>query len=480
MVKFLNNLLAQLTPFFFYAIGGYFALRGTLDIGQLVAVIGAYRELPPPLKELIDWDQQRLDVQVKYDQVVQHFSPERLSPSRRRSRSTGDEEPAHRPVRRRGAARRRPPWRPRPRRRRLRRSNCRRAIGVVSDGGAAASVLGAHPRAPDDRLQRQSSGSASTISPVSRRGRRAPPRLCGRRSDPVSRARIRDNLVYGLRHRPLGRTPRRRRGRCAAAHGGAAHRQSDREHRAIAGSTIRACRRQGRGRPRPDPARSPATRRHAGRRLSLRPFRHVRSRAVSGTGRAHRRGAGAPARSLAADGMAGSRRALRSASATTIRRRSPRTCCSACRPRRELMGRSLAENPASARPSTGRASVDDLVDMGSQIAETMTEIFRGLPPGHPLFEQFSFIGADELGDFETSSAARCRTARGLSRADQTTLLSPAARLCRAAPPPRSPRRAAEGAASSRHARRVREMLERRSDPGVEFYDAERVTARRRR
>src|SRR3712207_5072103 len=79
-VKSLNNFLAQLTPFFFYAIGGYFALRGTLDIGQLVAVIGAYRELPPPLKELIDWDQQRLDVQVKYDQVTQHFAEERLGP----------------------------------------------------------------------------------------------------------------------------------------------------------------------------------------------------------------------------------------------------------------------------------------------------------------------------------------------------------------------------------------------------------------
>src|SRR5215211_186484 len=80
MVKFLNNLLAQMTPFFFYSIGGYLALRGSLDIGQLVAVIAAYRELQPPLKELIDWDQQRLDVQVKYDQVVQHFAPERLLP----------------------------------------------------------------------------------------------------------------------------------------------------------------------------------------------------------------------------------------------------------------------------------------------------------------------------------------------------------------------------------------------------------------
>lgn len=73
-VKFLNNLLAQVTPFFFYSIGGYFALMGRLDIGQLVAVIGAYRDLPPPIKELIDWDQQRNDVSIKYDQVISQFN----------------------------------------------------------------------------------------------------------------------------------------------------------------------------------------------------------------------------------------------------------------------------------------------------------------------------------------------------------------------------------------------------------------------
>ena len=26
--------------------------------------------------------------------------------------------------------------------------------------------------------------------------------------------------------------------------------------------------------------------------------------------------------------------------------------------------------------------------------------FEGLPPGHSLFEQFSFIGAEELSEFE--------------------------------------------------------------------------------
>ncbi|PTM40898.1 ABC transporter transmembrane domain-containing protein [Bosea sp. 124] len=75
-VKFLNNLLAQITPFFFYAVGGFFALQGRLDIGQLVAVIAAYRDLPPPIKELIDWDQQRNDVTIKYEQVISQFNAE--------------------------------------------------------------------------------------------------------------------------------------------------------------------------------------------------------------------------------------------------------------------------------------------------------------------------------------------------------------------------------------------------------------------
>lgn len=75
LVKFINNFLSQLTPFLFYSIGGYFALKGSLDVGQLVAVINAYKDLPGPLKELIDWDQARQDVQVKYEQVLEQFDP---------------------------------------------------------------------------------------------------------------------------------------------------------------------------------------------------------------------------------------------------------------------------------------------------------------------------------------------------------------------------------------------------------------------
>lgn len=73
-IKFINNFLAQLTPFLFYVVGGYFAIRGTLDIGQLVAVIAAYKELPSPINGLIAWDQKRVDINIKYAQIVEQFN----------------------------------------------------------------------------------------------------------------------------------------------------------------------------------------------------------------------------------------------------------------------------------------------------------------------------------------------------------------------------------------------------------------------
>ncbi|MEM0949220.1 MAG: ABC transporter ATP-binding protein, partial [Pseudomonadota bacterium] len=72
-VKFLNNTIAQVTPFIFYSFGGYLAIIGTVDVGQLVAVINAYKELPGPMKSLIDYDLARQDIQVKYETVLNQF-----------------------------------------------------------------------------------------------------------------------------------------------------------------------------------------------------------------------------------------------------------------------------------------------------------------------------------------------------------------------------------------------------------------------
>ena len=67
---------------------------------------------------------------------------------------------------------------------------------------------------------------------------------------------------------------------------------------------------------------------------------------------------------------------------------------------RALIGRALAEHARFREALKAEGISDDLAAMGAQIAETMIEIFRGLPPGHPLFEQFSFIAADELPEYE--------------------------------------------------------------------------------
>jgi putative ABC transport system ATP-binding protein len=77
-IKFLNNFIAQLTPFLFYSVGGYFVLRGDLSIGSMVAVLVAYKDLAGPWKELLRYYQRKEDIRVKYTQVIDQFNPKDL------------------------------------------------------------------------------------------------------------------------------------------------------------------------------------------------------------------------------------------------------------------------------------------------------------------------------------------------------------------------------------------------------------------
>lgn len=81
-VKFLNNFLAQVTPFFFYAVGGYFVIKGELSLGALVAVLGAYKDILDPWKELLAWYSTKEDVRIKYEQIVSQFEPPGLLEAR--------------------------------------------------------------------------------------------------------------------------------------------------------------------------------------------------------------------------------------------------------------------------------------------------------------------------------------------------------------------------------------------------------------
>lgn len=74
-IKFLNNFMNQLTPFFFYMIGGYLVIQGDLSMGALLAVIAAYKDLAGPWKELLAYYQMTVDVGIKYQTVVENFDP---------------------------------------------------------------------------------------------------------------------------------------------------------------------------------------------------------------------------------------------------------------------------------------------------------------------------------------------------------------------------------------------------------------------
>ena len=77
-IKFLNNFLSKITPFFFYLVGGYFVINGQLSLGALVAVLAAFKDLAEPWKELLKYYQTKEAIRVKYSQIINQFQPAHL------------------------------------------------------------------------------------------------------------------------------------------------------------------------------------------------------------------------------------------------------------------------------------------------------------------------------------------------------------------------------------------------------------------
>ncbi|MGB7241287.1 MAG: ABC transporter transmembrane domain-containing protein [Sulfitobacter sp.] len=74
-MKFLNNFITQLTPFFFFSVGGYLVIRGNVSIGALVAALAAYKDLSSPWKELLAYYNQAQDMSLRWEVVTERFSP---------------------------------------------------------------------------------------------------------------------------------------------------------------------------------------------------------------------------------------------------------------------------------------------------------------------------------------------------------------------------------------------------------------------
>ncbi|MDA7948234.1 MAG: ABC transporter transmembrane domain-containing protein [Hyphomicrobiaceae bacterium] len=82
-MKALNVFLSQLTPLFFYSIGGILIINGNLSLGALVAVLAAYARFTTPWKELLKYYQRYNDIKIKYEQLVEQFQPAQLENAER-------------------------------------------------------------------------------------------------------------------------------------------------------------------------------------------------------------------------------------------------------------------------------------------------------------------------------------------------------------------------------------------------------------
>lgn len=419
VVKFLNNILAQMTPFLFYAIGGYFAITGRMDIGQLVAVIGAYRDLPPPLKELIDWDQQRLDVQVKYDQVVQQFATDRLFPA--------DNSAPHEiePVKL-GSP--------------LKVFNLRvvdnQGMPVLSNLSFEVPLPGRIALLNDGTLQ--AGALARTLAQPDRCGvgrivigdleLATLPRAVWAKDiayfggEPVLfPGSIRDNLVYGLKSRYLGPAKemsriRSKRQMEAGKTGNPLERVEDNwiDYEAAGASDLADLDRMLLGHLSDigmgddiyrfgqsgsfDPDKYPL---FAERLIEAR--KRLRATFL-GNGLGH-----------LVEGFDIGRYNDHATISENLLFGLPT--------RSTLTGHRLAEHAGFCRELNRAGLTDIFIGLGGRIAETMVEIFHDLPPGHSLFEQFSFVSAEELNEYDAIVRRWSRRRKGLSREEKQQLLA---------------------------------------------------------
>ena len=79
-MKFINNLITQMTPFLFYSVGGYLAITGEVTVGALVAALGAYKDLSGPWKDLLTYYNQVQDMSLRWEIVIERFAPANMIP----------------------------------------------------------------------------------------------------------------------------------------------------------------------------------------------------------------------------------------------------------------------------------------------------------------------------------------------------------------------------------------------------------------
>ncbi|MDY0882028.1 ABC transporter transmembrane domain-containing protein [Dongia soli] len=395
-VKYLNNMLAQTTPFLFYLIGGYLALMGRFDIGSLVAAIGAYKDLPSPIKELIDWDQQRQDVQIKYDQVTEQFSPTGMMDRARQDVGAEIDLPVA-PIDLQHVGY-------------IDESGARllddvtltvapdRSLVVIGHGKETLGFLLARFVEPTTGSMRIGSHDVKDLSEAA----------LGRYFSYVGDEAylfphsIRENIIYGLKHRP---------GPVAGS-----NEEAKRHREWEIAEAMRA------GNPVLDinadwvDYQAAGVADAAGLSMAITDLLSV----AELDGDVYHFGLRGFIDPAERPELAQQFLLARQAIAEHLRQPGYKTLVEPFDPERYNKNLTLVENMLFGTP-TSRTGFDyarlvespfltqlldrqgltnDLLRMGQHIAETMVELFADLPPGHPFFDQFSFIAADELPAYQ--------------------------------------------------------------------------------
>ena len=395
LIKFLNNLLSQITPFLFYLVGGYLAIVGRLDIGALVAVIAAYKDLPGPVKELIDWDQERMDTGIRYAQVIEQFSVDDLASAAQQELMDAPQLPSQGQVRANNLSL-------------LDESGAKIVDGVSfeMDMSQHVAIVGSAGSGAGDLAQllaRLQVPAGGTIEMGGIDITRAPEAVTGRAIGYVGSASylfpvsVRENLVYSLKHRPV----------TAATYDGEARHLRDRQSREAAragNSTL-------------DIEAEWLDYEAAGvggsAEMDARILEIIKTVDLEET--VFEIGLRSAVGAVRTPGLEENILHARDTMRERLGRPELMELVERFDPQLYNRNATMAENLLFGTPVGRTFDIDnlalnpyvrkllddtglssDLLKVGHKLAETMLELFSALPPGHELFERFSFIAYDDL------------------------------------------------------------------------------------
>ncbi|HEM45795.1 MAG TPA: ABC transporter ATP-binding protein, partial [Alphaproteobacteria bacterium] len=423
-IKFMNNFIDKLTPFFFFSIGGWLVIEGGLSLGALVAVLAAYKDLAAPWKEMLTWYQQKEDVRIKYGQVIEQFDPPGMLDERQLLGEPDDAEalPADATIE-------------------LRNVSLIDEEGVRTlDGAAAEIAAGSHVAV----VGRGNSGKGELALAVAglmpptggsillggRDLKTLPHAVTGRRIayvGPVAHIQagtLADALAYGLKHQPV--EDRRYEGDALK------HREAEISEADHAGNTTLDFGAdwvdyEAAGVAGPDELE--------GRMLEVLHAvdldEEVYEWGLRGTVDPEESPEVA-ARILDARAAVRDRLAEPEVSRLVERFDAARFNMNASVAENVIFGvplgdalseENIAENPYMRRVLEREGLTGDFLRIGERVAETMVEIFADLPPGHEFFERFSFISAEDLPEFQAILTRAARGLDALGEADRNRLIA---------------------------------------------------------